>query len=228
MCRGRRHVQVGLQALQLGLHVPLGPDLVDDVPWGYLAGVLVALAAVVVAVRPPPTNGPHPTLAFVFGTASSEVPMVFLLLLIGSTVLAVASGDLDTPSGWVAAGLAAAGAAGLISVQVEAFAARRAVVNAVDAAVAGGGRPAPSLRPAERWRAALAPLRWPSLDIQVVRNLTYARTVGPTHSMWCDGAAGCTAPPCWCTCTAVATSPAARAKRRGCSCRRWPTVVGCA
>jgi acetyl esterase/lipase len=146
---------------------------VDAVPWGYLTGVLVALAAVVVAVRPPPTNGPRATPAFLLGTASSEVPMVFLLLLFGSTVLAVVSGDLVPPAGLVIAGLAALAAAGLVWVQVEAFAARRAVVDAVDAVVAGGCGPAPSLRPAEHWRTALAPLRWPSRDLQVVRNLSY-------------------------------------------------------
>jgi hypothetical protein len=85
------------------------------VPWGYLTGVLVALAAVVVAVRPPPTNGPRArTPAFLLGTASSEVPMVFLLLLFGSTVLAVVSGDLVPPAGLVIAGLAALAAAGFV------------------------------------------------------------------------------------------------------------------
>ena len=56
-----------------------------DVPWGYLVGVLVAVVAVVVALRPPPTDGPHATAAFVLGTASSEVPLAFLLLLLAST-----------------------------------------------------------------------------------------------------------------------------------------------
>lgn len=145
----------------------------DAVPWGYLAGVLVALAAVVVAVRPPPTNGPRLTPAFLLGTASSEVPMVFLLLLFGSTVLAVVSGDLGPPAGLSIAGLAAVVAAGLVWVQVKAFAARRCVVDAVDAVFARGDGLAISLRPAEHWRTALAPMRWPSYDVQVVRSVSY-------------------------------------------------------
>ena len=144
----------------------------SDVPWGYLVGVLVAVVAVVVAVRPPPTDGPHASAAFVLGTASSEVPLVFLLLLLASTVLAAVSGDLAAPAGWVVAGLAAGAAAGLVGVQLRAFAARGVVGAAVDSVVPGD-RPAPALRPGERWRTVVAPLRWPSRDVQVVRNVSY-------------------------------------------------------
>ena len=150
----------------------LGSVPVLDVPWGYLVGVLVAVVAVVVALRPPPTDGPRATAAFVLGTASSEVPLAFLLLLIASTLLAVVSGDLAAPAGWVVAGLAAGAAAGLVGVQLRAFAARGTVVAAVDTVVPGD-RPAHALRPVERWRTVVAPLRWPSRDVQVVRNLSY-------------------------------------------------------
>ena len=144
-----------------------------DVPWGHLFRVLVALVSVAVAVWPPSTDGPRATPAFVLGTASSEVPMFFLLLLVLPTVLAVGSSDLATPVGWVVAGLATVAAAGLTWVQVRAFAARSTVLASVDAALGAGGRPAPALRPAEWMRMVLAPIRVPALDVRVVHNLPY-------------------------------------------------------
>ncbi len=142
-------------------------------PWGDLVAVLVALVAVAAALRPPSTDGPRATPAFVLGTASSEVPMFFLLLLVLPTVLALVSGDLETPAGWVAAGLASLAGAGLAWVQIRAFQARSTVLASVDAALGTGGRPAPSLRTAERIAIMLAPIRLPAPDVQVVRNLPY-------------------------------------------------------
>lgn len=144
-----------------------------DVPWGYLAVLLMMLAATVAALRPPPTRGPHATPTFVLGTASSEVPMMFLMVLVASTVPTVVSGDLAGPATWVAGGLAALGAAGLIRVQVVAYSARHTVFAAVDAAVGAGERSAPTLRPGERWRTWLAPLTWPSRDLRVTRDVSY-------------------------------------------------------
>ncbi len=144
-----------------------------DVPWGYLIGVLVVLAAVAAALWPRPTRGARANPAFVLGSASSEVPMAFLLLLLASTVLALVSGDLADPAGWVICGLAAVSAAGLVRVQVAAFGARRTVMAAVNTAMEANDQAVASLRPGEQWRTMLAPIRWPSRDVQVVRNVSY-------------------------------------------------------
>lgn len=153
----------------------------SDVPWGYLGVVLVAWAGAATALWPRPTHGPRATPTFVLGSASSEVPQIFLLFLVASTVLASLSGDLDAPAGLVVAGIAAGAAAGLVRVLVVGFAAERTVVEAVDAtldtavdaACAVDPRPVPALRPMERLRTLVAPLSWPSPDIQVIRDLSY-------------------------------------------------------
>ena len=152
-----------------------------ELPWGYLGSVLVALVAAVLALRPISTNGPRVTPAFVLGSASSEVPGLFLLVLAGSTVLAAVSGDLAGAGGAVCVALAAVAALLLVRVQVVAGAAGRTVVAAVDAAVGGAGgvvgepgdAGALRLTPGERLRTVLAPARWPARDVEVVRDLSY-------------------------------------------------------
>ena len=99
--------------------------------------------------------------------------MLFLLLLVLSTVITAASGDLASPVGWLSVGLAALAAAGLGWVQARTFAARPTVLASVDAALGPGVPPAAVLRPVDHLRVALAPLRLPVLDVRVVRNVSY-------------------------------------------------------
>ncbi len=145
----------------------------SDFPWGYLVWVLVAVVAAGAALWPRPTHGARMTPSLVLGTASSEVPGLFLLALAASTVLAISSGDLSGAGGLACAAVAATVAVALVGVQARAFRAGPTVVAAVDAALQASGPEAPRLTAGERLRTVLAPLRWPSRDVEVLRDLAY-------------------------------------------------------
>src|SRR5690606_20094775 len=82
-------------------------------PVGYL--VTVALAAwctffAVVAPRRPWLMG---RVSWLFGMLINELPFLAIYYLVASTAVAAAEGDLDSPSGRAAAGVAVATIAGL-------------------------------------------------------------------------------------------------------------------
>jgi acetyl esterase/lipase len=98
----------------------------------------------------------------------SELPFIVGYLLIGSTVLALAEGDLDSPGGAAGAGAALLALAGLVVVVGRALRAHAALGNA--------GRPR---RP---WGRILRAPFWPGrLDVVRVRNLAYGG--GPRRTL---------------------------------------------
>jgi acetyl esterase/lipase len=143
------------------------------VPIGYLISVLVAATACALARWPRPTHGPRATPAFNIETAANELPFLVLAWLVASTALAAVQGDLDTPIGWVALGLAAVTVGGLVGIIRRALAARTALDVALEPVVGPGA--VRNVRPGALTVAMvlLAPLPVPSRRVVRVRDLAY-------------------------------------------------------
>ena len=149
-------------------------------PVGYLIGSLFLAETTALALWPRPTRGPRPTAAYVLETAANENPFLLFYLLVASTVLAVAQGDVATPLGWVSLAVCVATTAGLAVVVARGLAARAALDGALASALGAHWRDAlhPELATQIRphWsigRALVSPVRIPSPSVRRVRGLEY-------------------------------------------------------
>jgi hypothetical protein len=131
----------------------------------------------------------------------SELPFIVAYLLIASTVLALADGDLDSPGGAAGAAVALLALAGLGVVVRRALRAHAALHN--------------SGRPRRPWgRILRAPFFPGRRDVVRVRGLAYG--TGRTARWTCTtGAIGRRACRSCCTSMAAASTPATRPARRG-------------
>ncbi|MFI0018528.1 alpha/beta hydrolase [Streptomyces griseus] len=84
-----------------------------SMPMGYVASTAVLTWCTFFAVVAPRRPRPLASMSFWFGLGINEVPFMGLYLLVGSTVLAAAEGDLRSPGAKVTAAVAAVAAAGL-------------------------------------------------------------------------------------------------------------------
>ena len=131
-------------------------------PFGYLVSVALMAVCVAVAVHPPRPRETRPSsLSFWLGFLVNELPFVALGWLAVSTAQATAEGDLATPVGTAAAGLALVAAAGLGVIVRRALGARAEVERALDEGVGPGWRRAAAGVPGRRRRPWARIVLWP-------------------------------------------------------------------
>ncbi|HEY9456517.1 MAG TPA: alpha/beta hydrolase [Gaiella sp.] len=149
-------------------------------PIGYLITVAVVAVAMFLALVPLDHPGPVRTASWALGSIVSESPFAAFYWILAATLLALAQGDLDTPVGWVALGIAGATFLGTPVLVRRSLEAR----PAVEAALADGLGPGwqreidPSLAAPLRhelpWaRILLAPLPFLHRGVKRHRNLSY-------------------------------------------------------
>jgi acetyl esterase/lipase len=126
---------------------------VPTVPVGYLLAVTLVAWCTLFAVAPPrPRQSSPSNLSFRFGYLLNELPFIAFYWLLASTLLAFSQGDLDSPGGWVAFGLAVLTTAGLVVVAWRGLRAGPAVDHALREGLGAGWRTAIAARMAARRR----------------------------------------------------------------------------
>jgi acetyl esterase/lipase len=152
------------------------------VPFGYLTSTVLIATATVLTLAP--VRRPRLLAGFGFraGIVVGELPFVVMAMLAGSTALAFAEGDVDSPGAWAIVGLAGLTVGGLAIVAARGLLAGPAVERALDEGLGAGWRAeAPSglvsrLRrrrlPSARTVVAPFPL-WSGHDVVRIRNVSY-------------------------------------------------------
>ena len=168
-------------------------------PVGYWWTVAVVSWGVACALTRWPRLGPF---AAIPALVASELPFIVGYLLIASTVLALADGDLDSPGGAAGAAVALLALAGLVVVVRRATARARGAAQHRQAEAAVGPHPArPVLpRPARRGPGARPGLR---------RRAATARWMCTTAATGRPARRSC------CTSMAAASTPATRPAKHG-------------
>jgi len=149
-------------------------------PIGYLITVALVALAMLLALVPRDRPAPLRTASWTLGSIVNESPFVAFYWILAATLLALAQGDLDTPLGWVALGIAGVTFLGTPVLVRRGLAAR----PAVETALADGLGPAwrdtidPALSAQFRhglpWvRILLAPLPFLHRGVARRRNLSY-------------------------------------------------------
>jgi acetyl esterase/lipase len=139
-------------------------------PFGYLITTGVMLAYVLFAVAPPRPRRSSPwRVSFWLGYLVNELPFLAFFVLVASTALAIAQGDIATPVGWIAFGLAIVATAGLVVIV------RRALRTGevVDRALTEAGLPPRSRRRLPWLRILLWPFAFPHPGIERISNIAY-------------------------------------------------------
>jgi hypothetical protein len=91
-------------------------------------------AATFFALAPPrPRQSSPSNLTFRFAFLISEQPFVTFYCLLASTLLAISDGDVDSPVGWLAFGLAVVANVGLVVIDLFNSIRFDTVVNAIEA-----------------------------------------------------------------------------------------------
>src|SRR4051794_35674285 len=111
-----------------------------DIPLGYLVGSMVLGWGTACALWLPRRRGRFATVHYFSSMVINEVPMLAILLLIASTLLALGEGDLDSPGGLVSLAISLVVMAGLVVVAWRARATRPAFDQALDAGLGEGWR----------------------------------------------------------------------------------------
>ncbi len=102
-------------------------------PIGYLVTTTLVALCTVFAVSPPrPRRSSASNRSFWLGFLVNELPFVAFYWLLASTALAVGQGDIDSPIGWVAFGLAVLSTFGLAVVAWRGYCAHTAVDRALN------------------------------------------------------------------------------------------------
>lgn len=87
---------------------------IEGIPMGYVVPMVLLAWCTFFAVVAPRRPHPLATMSFWFGLVINEVPFLAIYALVASTALAAVEGDLGSPWGRAAAGLAAVTLAGLV------------------------------------------------------------------------------------------------------------------
>jgi acetyl esterase/lipase len=149
-------------------------------PIGFLITVLLAGLCTLLALSPPrPRHSAPSNISFWFGYLLNEVPVVLMLYLAASTLLAFAQGDIASPGGWLVVGMAVVVGFGLVLVVRRSLQAAPAVTDALDRELGEAWRRADPgaagrlrrnrLRP----RNLLIPFLVRHQKVERVRNLSY-------------------------------------------------------
>ena len=102
------------------------------VPIGYLITVAVVALGMLLALRPCIGPAPLGTASWALGSIVNESPFVAFYWVLAATLLALAQGDLGTPVGWVAVGIACVTFLATPVLVRRSLAARPAVEEALD------------------------------------------------------------------------------------------------
>ncbi|HEY7271266.1 MAG TPA: alpha/beta hydrolase [Actinoplanes sp.] len=138
-------------------------------PFGYLVPVILVGLATALALVPARRPDLLARLSFRAGVVLDELPQLALYLLLITTVLTIAQGDIKSPAGWVLVGVAILVMGGLVVLIRRGFRARRSVRRAL-----ADARIAPA--PARRWpwlRIVVAPYYRRRRDVTRVPNISY-------------------------------------------------------
>ena len=90
-------------------------------PVGYLILILLIAGFALLQLIPVPRNPLVRVASFWTSMVVNEQPHWFAMLLLASTGLAIASGDIDSPAGWLLVGAAAIAVIGLIAIAWMSF-----------------------------------------------------------------------------------------------------------
>ena len=150
-------------------------------PVGYLITVVLMALAMLLALLPLDRPAPLRTVSWTLGSVVSESPFVAFYWILAATLLALAQGDLGTPMGWVALGIAGVTFLGTPVLVRRGLEARPAVEDALADGLGPGWRDAidPALAAKLRsgrlpWlRILFAPLPFLHRGVRQKRNLSY-------------------------------------------------------
>lgn len=109
-------------------------------PYGYLTGVLVFGAVVVLTIAAPRRPRWLAGLAYRAASVYNEVPFLFVYLIVLSSIGPIGSGDLASPAGLVVTALAALVVLGFLYLGWRAVQERSVVEDALDAGLGAGWR----------------------------------------------------------------------------------------
>jgi alpha/beta hydrolase fold len=151
------------------------------VPIGYLVTVALLAWCTLFALAPPrPRESTPSNISYWFGFLVNELPFVALYCLVGSTLLAAGQGDLDSPGGWAAFGVALLATLGLVVVARRGLRAGPALDDAFSEGLSAGWRSTVDAALAARLRRRLpfgSILFWPFLvrrrDVERVADISY-------------------------------------------------------
>jgi acetyl esterase/lipase len=150
-------------------------------PIGYLVTVAFVAWCTLFALAPPrPRRSSLSNNSYWFGFLLNELPFVAFYWLLASTLLAFGQGDLGSPGGWVAFGVAVLTTVGLVVVAWRGLRAGPAVDHALGEGLGPGWRAAIDAAMAARLRRRLpygrilfAPFPLRRHDVERVANLPY-------------------------------------------------------
>ena len=150
------------------------------VPVGYLWSVAVVALGTLLALRPLRHPWPLGALSFFFGIVVNELPFVAFYWLLASTLLAFAQGDLGSPGGLAALGVAALTTSGLAVVAWRGLQAGPAIEQAIGRELGTGryrasGHSAHPRLPSgcSLARVLLAPFPLWRRDVKRIANVSY-------------------------------------------------------
>lgn len=147
-------------------------------PIGYVFTVAVVALAMLLALRPVRRFAPLRTASWALASVVNESPFVAFYWVLAATLLALAQGDLDTPVGWVAVGIACVTFLGTPVLVRRSLAARPAVETALDDGLGRGWQSEIGPAAASRLRRSLPWVRILLAPIPVLhRGVTRARNV---------------------------------------------------
>jgi acetyl esterase/lipase len=145
------------------------------VPIGYLLTVLLMAWCTLFALAPPrPRRSSPSNLSYWFGFLINELPFLAIWWLLASTLLAFGEGDVASPAGWAAFGLAALTTVGLAVLAWRGLRAGPAVDRALDEGLGAGWRTTMDARRRRPWaRILLWPFPLRPRQVERVANLAY-------------------------------------------------------
>ncbi len=150
-------------------------------PIGFLVTTtLIAGCAYLALVPPLPRQSSPRSLVYLLTVVINELPFVAFFVLVASTVLAAAQGDLDSPVGWVAFGIAVLATPALAVIARRQLLAAPALDRALDDGLGAGWRSSLDTGLAAGLRRRLpyahilfAPFRVRRHDVRRVANISY-------------------------------------------------------
>ena len=154
---------------------------VCTVPFGYLTSTVLVAWCTLFALAPPrPRRSSPSNVSYWFGFLLNELPFVAFYWLLASTLIAVGQGDIDSPVGWVAFGLAVVTTVGLVVVAWRGLRARPVLDHALSEGLGAGWHAAIDAALAARLRRRLpwarilfAPFLMRRGDVERVANISY-------------------------------------------------------
>ena len=149
-------------------------------PIGYIWSVAILALGTLLALRPWRHPWPLGPLSFFFGIVVNELPFVAFYWLIASTLLAFAQGDLGSPGGLGALGVAALTSIGLAALAWRGVQAGPAIEHSICRELGAGSFQVPERRVGSRRasrhslaRILLTPVPLWRRDVERITNLSY-------------------------------------------------------